>query len=244
MNHMRASARRRELHAAMAEDRLALAERALEVSPIFGVLSLTQRRRLAEAGVPVTVEAGAFLCRRGARGDGAWLVVEGQVDVRSVEADGGWVVLATLGPGTLVGEMACVDGQPRPADILATRTTRLLTLPRAVFTEALATEPGAALVLLGLLGGRLRDAERALAATQAQSLGGRLSSLLLAEADAGAVAGITPARLARRLGAPRDAVDRKLDIWSRSGAVVVSRSSVRLLKRPLLLQLAGSPPEG
>src|SRR5205085_4328448 len=139
------------------------------------------------------------------------------VEVRSVMADGQQVRIAVLAAGELAGEMSMLDGEPRSADMIATRRTRLLRLSRAAFVEAVEAEPAAAIALLRDLSLRLRATDRSLEAVQARDLGGRLAGLLLAEAGEGALVSVTQTELARRLGASREKVNRKLHAWGASG---------------------------
>jgi CRP/FNR family cyclic AMP-dependent transcriptional regulator len=67
-----------------------------------------------------------------------------------------------LGPGSLLGEVAFFDGQPRSADVVATSDGELVRLDPAGFEEFAARHPGLArelLMALGLiLASRLRRA--------------------------------------------------------------------------------------
>ena len=67
-----------------------------------------------------------------------------------------------LGPGSLIGEIAFFDGQPRTADVVAASDGELLRLDPAGFEEFAARDPGLARELLmglgRLLASRLRRA--------------------------------------------------------------------------------------
>lgn len=65
-------------------------------------------------------EAGDTICREGDLGDRMWLLVKGSVSVRLDVADHrGSRRIASLGRGTVVGEMALIEGAPRSASIIA-----------------------------------------------------------------------------------------------------------------------------
>jgi CRP-like cAMP-binding protein len=70
----------------------------------------------------------------------------------------------SLGPGSLLGEVAFFDGHPRSADVLATSDGELLRLDPAGFEEFAARHPGMARDLLmdlgKILASRLRRAEQ------------------------------------------------------------------------------------
>src|SRR5207249_3773919 len=76
------------------------------------------------------------LCREGSAGQSCFLVVVGEVEVvkRIDESDR---VLATLGVGSLVGQMALVDRSPRSASVRAGAETIALEVTRDVFERLL-----------------------------------------------------------------------------------------------------------
>lgn len=205
------------------------AEQGLARAMVFGVLSEAARGRLAAGGQVVTLNPGAILCQKGDPGDAAYLVLEGELEVRTVSARGRLVRLAALGRGEIAGEMAVLDGAARSADMVAARRTRLLKLTRGALVEALAAEPQAAIALIEALTGRLRETDEALEALHLLDLGGRLASLLVAEAGAQGIVALTQAELAHRIGASREKVNRQLSRWRREGLVSVTKAGVRVI---------------
>jgi CRP-like cAMP-binding protein len=135
--------------------------------------------------------------------------------------------------------MGVLDAAPRSADMAAARNTELLRISAGAFVAALEAEPAAALALIRALSTRLRTADRNLEAARTQDLGSRLAALLLDEAGAASAVPLTQVELARRLGASREKVNRKLHAWGADGVVAVSRSGVRLARREVLERLCG-----
>ncbi len=72
------------------------------------------------------VNAGAKLLVEGEQGDTLLIVASGEVDV-----DKGGTKLATLGPGTVLGEMALITGAPRSATVTTTKEVEYFELSRA-----------------------------------------------------------------------------------------------------------------
>ena len=69
------------------------------------------------------------------------MVREGKLEV-SRRVGSAEVVIAIEGPGTILGEMALIDDQPRSATIRAMEPTRLTVVPREAFQFHLArTDP-------------------------------------------------------------------------------------------------------
>jgi CRP-like cAMP-binding protein len=96
------------------------------------------------------VEAGRTLARQGTRGREACVVVEGRGDIL---IDG--ELVATVGPGEFVGEMAMLDEGPRTATVRARTAMRVLVIgPRAF--ETFADHPAAGRAMAVQLSQRLR----------------------------------------------------------------------------------------
>jgi CRP/FNR family cyclic AMP-dependent transcriptional regulator len=215
------------------------AEQGLARSVVFGVLSKARRQRLAASGQIVTLLPGALLCQKGDPGDSAYLVMEGELEVRTVSPDGRLVRLAALGRGEIAGEMAVLDGAERSADMVAARNTRLLKVARGALIEALVAEPLAAIGLIEALTRRLRATDLALEALHTLDLGGRLANLLIAEAGMQGLVSLTQGEMAHRIGASREKVNLQLGRWRTDGLVSVSKAGVRLLSPDRLEALAG-----
>ena len=74
--------------------------------------------------------AGEHIFREGESGECAYLIETGAVEV-SVQKDERKLVIATLGEGDLLGEMAIIDKLPRTATALALEDTRVIAIPLA-----------------------------------------------------------------------------------------------------------------
>lgn len=79
---------------------------------------------------------GTVIFREGERGDRAFLIEQGRVEV-STEEHGRRVVLGALGPGSLLGEMAVLDDAPRTATATAAEESLLAVITREQITERL-----------------------------------------------------------------------------------------------------------
>ena len=207
-------------------------------SSVFGVLTAEARARLTASGTPMALEPGALLCQQGDPADAAWVVTKGEVEVRAVARDGQQVRIAVLTAGAVVGELSALDGEPRSADVVAVGRVQLLKLTRASLISALEEEPAAALALIRTLSLRLRAADQALETLQTKDLGGRLAGLLLLESGDRALVAVSQGELARRVGASREKVNRKLAQWRASGWLEVTRAGLRLLDKDALSRAA------
>jgi CRP-like cAMP-binding protein len=219
-------------------------ETALQASPILGLLSPDARARLATAGSPLDLEPGALLCQQGDLGDAVFVVLEGEIEIRTSSVNGVQVRFASFGPAAVVGEMAALDGGLRSTDMIAVARSRLWRIPRNQLIQALIAEPQSAVALIGELAGRLRTANASLEAVRTLDLGGRLARLLLESMGPRALVALTQTEVARRLGASREKVNRKLNTWASRGWVELGPSGIRLLEPETLAALIGAAAQG
>jgi len=110
------------------------------------------------------LEPGEALFKEGDPPTSAFLIERGRVRI-SADHDGETLVLADLGQGDLVGEMAVIDDSPRTASATALEESVLLVIDRAHLTERIAhSDP----IVRALLEGQLKRYRAALAAMQGQ----------------------------------------------------------------------------
>lgn len=208
---------------------------ALSASRTFGALQRAALDRLTAAGHPVPLERGATLFLKGDQGDAAFVVLEGELEVRTVGRDGRELRIAAQPQGGLIGEMAALDGAPRSADVVAARRCLLWRVPRAALIEVLKDHPDAALALLAELSGRLRAANAALELASRRDLEAQLAFLLLTERNRAGAVVLTQTEMARRIGFSREKVNRRLHAWADEGWVAIERQGV-LVRSPERLQ--------
>lgn len=94
---------------------------------------LTEVARLLEE---VVCPAAATLFEQGDYGDAMYIIIDGQVRVHS-----GGRTLTILEKGSVFGEMAALDPEPRSASITALTDLRLLRLERVPFAQLITSRP-------------------------------------------------------------------------------------------------------
>ena len=108
---------------------------------------------LARSFDEVQLPMGAVLTREGRIGNDCFLIADGEAEVTI-----GGVVVARVGPGEFVGEMALVSDGFRSATVRATTPMHLFTMHKSVFATLLDHAPMTR-ALLGQMTDRLRRAD-------------------------------------------------------------------------------------
>lgn len=184
---------------------------------------------LAELARPFSVKPGAILFEAGDPGNGCYAILEGSLKVSIVSFDGDEQLLAVMGPGSIVGELALLDGRARSATVTALKPTRLAFIEKHRFERFADENPALYRHMLSIVGSRLRQANDVLAARSFLPLPGRVAQTLLQLAetfgkpvDNGRVLihyKLSQADIANMAGAARENVSRVLNDWKRAGTV-------------------------
>tara|TARA_R110001606_G_scaffold306972_5_gene454025 strand:- start:482 stop:1702 length:1221 start_codon:yes stop_codon:yes gene_type:complete len=81
-------------------------------------------------------KAGEVIMSQGEMGSCAYFIQEGRVRIVVEKADGSFLDMGTRGPGSIIGEMAIVDNQPRSATIESLENCTLLEITKEDFARS------------------------------------------------------------------------------------------------------------
>jgi len=81
---------------------------------------------------------GTVFFKEGDKGDEAFLIVTGKIQLRKNVLSEYPQMLSTVGPGDVVGEMALIDNRPRSAEAMASEDAEVFVIPRDDFSARLA----------------------------------------------------------------------------------------------------------
>jgi CRP/FNR family cyclic AMP-dependent transcriptional regulator len=151
---------------------------------------------------------------------GRVIVIErGHAKVTQLAEDGKEVILAFRGPGDLLGELSALGGEPRSATVRALEPVDALALAADDFQALLDEHPRIAVVILRVVIGHLREADRQQFEFAAYQTLGRVARRLVELADRfgepcdGGVRialGLSQEELAGWAGASREATSKAL----------------------------------
>ena len=119
---------------------------------LFARMSEAELVRFAALGDPVDAESGAVLIDQGDVGTECFLVLEGEAGIFS-----GGQHVATIGSGSVVGEMALIGHKPRNATVTAQTPMRLLSFDIRSFKKLLDEMPVAQQHIHDLLEARAQE---------------------------------------------------------------------------------------
>jgi len=119
--------------------------------PLFAELSPEALLPVARLSSYRMLAPDERLFEQGSFGDALFVVVDGLL---RIEQEGR--LLARLGKGETVGEMAVLDWQPRSASVIAEQASTLLRVERNDLIDLLQEEPALLRSLLTLLSRRIR----------------------------------------------------------------------------------------
>ena len=127
------------------------------------LMQLSEAEALTVVGFmrPRRFKRGTTIIRQGEATDTGYmvLVLEGEITVETLIARRvNPVTVTVLGPGSLIGEMGLIDGEPRSASCTAVNTVRCAILTRDALNQLLNDDPRTAAKLMMAIS--LRIAER------------------------------------------------------------------------------------
>jgi CRP/FNR family cyclic AMP-dependent transcriptional regulator len=129
---------------------------------IFKDLSRRDLKALAKSCSEAAYPKGAALCRQGERGVTAFLITSGTVDIETKTQKGTTAIVASLGQGTMVGELSVIDGAERVATVRAQGEVETLVLTQWSMMALLRSRPTIAAAMLPVIVKRFRETAREL----------------------------------------------------------------------------------
>jgi CRP/FNR family transcriptional regulator, cyclic AMP receptor protein len=210
---------------------------------LFRDLSDRDRTELDRMTTITTVPRGRVFYQPEDVGEVLFLVKSGQVQLYRISPEGKKLVIATLGPGTLFGEMALLGQQMHNAFAEALDDCLILVMSRADLERLILNKPMVGLRMLEITGRRLNDAEARLEDMAFKGIPARLASLLLrlsAERSSADITGLTHQDLAETIGTYRETATQVLNDMKAQGLIEIGRKRITIKDAEKLAQVANS----
>ena len=212
----------------------------LQSNELFEGLDNQALQRVAATTQSVELQRGDVVFSEGAVAEHLYVMEDGIVAIVSRSEDGRESVFALMERGDLFGEMGLLDGLGRSAEARALEPSQLISIPYEVVRREFDAQPMLLWGVVGLLAGRLRTMDEALADTMFLVVTGRTAKRLL---ELGGdldefVLPITQEELASMVGASRERVNKAIASFVRLGWIDQSERRYCILDRDQLTRRA------
>ncbi|MGD8585502.1 MAG: Crp/Fnr family transcriptional regulator [Chloroflexota bacterium] len=211
---------------------------------IFQDLSQGELEEMDRQTTMSSCEPGRIFYMPEETGEVLFLLKKGRVQLYRLSPNGKKLVVATLGPGAIFGEMSLVGQGMHNTFAEAVDECLLCVMSRQDIERLMRDKPQVAFRFVEALGQRMIALEARLEEIAFKSIPSRLASLLLrlAEEQAGSrvVGGYTHQDLGEMLGTYRETITQTLNDFKAAGVVDISRKRVEILDVDGLETLAES----
>jgi CRP/FNR family transcriptional regulator, cyclic AMP receptor protein len=210
---------------------------------LFRDLSDRDMSDLERVTTMTTVLRGRVFYRPEEVGEVLFLLKDGRVQLYRISPEGKKLVIATLGPGTLFGEMALLGQQMHNTFAEALDDCLIYVMSRTDLERLILNKPTVGLHVLEITGRRLKDAEERLEDMAFKGIPARLASLLLrlaTDRNSNAITGLTHQDLAETVGTYRETATQVLNDMKAEGLIDIGRKRIDILDPERLQDLAES----
>jgi CRP-like cAMP-binding protein len=169
-----------------------------------------------------------------------FILKRGRVNLYRINPDGKKLVTATIGQGTVFGEMSLVGQGMHDTFAEAAEECTLCVMSRSDVEHLLLSKPRVGLRFMELMANRLREVEARMETVAFKSVPARLAASLLqlAEDADGRIAGVSHQDLADMVGTYRETVTRILNEFRSAGYIDLGRLQLTLLQPDALRAIA------
>jgi CRP/FNR family transcriptional regulator, cyclic AMP receptor protein len=213
----------------------------LSDTELFRDLSTRDLAELELVTTLTTVPRGRVFYRPEDPGERLFLLRQGRVQLYRISPEGKKLVIATLGPGALFGEMALLGQQMHNAFAEAMEDCAIMVMSRADLERLMLNDPTIGRRILALTQRRLTDAEARLEDMAFKGIPARLASLLLrlsADQDSDTITGLTHQDLAETIGTYRETATQVLNDLKADGLIEIGRKRITILDADRLRDIA------
>jgi len=208
----------------------------LSETTLFAGLGDDALAKVVEAGQDLELRRGDVLFREDDDPDELFVVVSGRIAIANRSIDGRESMVALMEEGDLFGEMGLFDGRGRSAEARALESSVVTAVPYGPVRSLYQDDPALLWRVVGMLTGRLRTVDAALADSVFLDVTGRTAKRLLdvAGEEEEFSLPITQEELAGMVGASRERVNKAIASFIRLGWIEQIDRTYRITNREQL----------
>ena len=192
--------------------------------------------RFEEYAVSKSYPKGTLIFSEGDESDGMFIIREGKIKVFMSDESGKEMLIAILGPGEIVGEVASLDGQPRTASVSALTEARVAKIGLPEFRQFLEENPDLAFEIIRVLTSRIRDHTTSISNLAFKNVYGRVVWLLEKHSEKNPDDTYTVNRkftqqdIADMVGSSREMVSRVVSELVKGEYITINQKIITILK--------------
>ncbi len=217
----------------------------LPAGSLFAACRADELNDLLTLSTQQAMKKGQTLLLQGDPGDALIILIKGQARVTMVASNGREITLDYADPGSVLGEIAVLDGGDRTASVIAMTDGGYLRLSRAAFEAFVERQPGMAWRLMKGLAARLRQTNAMIESDRAYASGPRLARyiqrLTIRDSKEGRLRlDLNQSELGAFAGMSREHINRQLSAWVDCGIIELDHGRIRILDSAFLADIAAT----
>jgi CRP-like cAMP-binding protein len=210
----------------------------LRENPVLGAASEDTRAKLAASAVVRRLHPRQILFQHGDPAEALYLVLQGRLSICLQTLDGRQLALNLVSAGSVLGEIAVLDGGLRSASAIALDDCTIAAVRRQDFLQAVSGDPALVESLFRKLCAELRRVSERVADAGFLDVQAGLAQRLLEQLPPGGrEVALSQDELAQSLGVSRITANKYLNAWRREGWVALARSRITVLDSASLIRM-------
>ena len=203
----------------------------LQTVDIFQGLSKAEMKEMDQTTTMSTCRRGKIFYQPEDTSEVLFILKKGRIQLYRISPEGKKLIVSTVGPGTIFGEMAIVGQRMHNTFAEAVEDCLLCVMSRHDVERLILGKPTVALRIMDLMAHRLSEAETRLEDMAFKSIPARLASLLLRlrEEQGNEIYGYTHQDLAEAVGTYRETTTQILNEFKANDLISIGRKRINIL---------------
>lgn len=211
------------------------AESIIKQVDLFSDLDQNSLELLESHSRPLNFKKNSIILTEGETGESLYIIEQGSVRIYVSDEYGAEMTVFVQGPGSYIGEVSLLDGQPRTASAVALEKTRVLVISKASFFDCVSKNPQIAFRIIQSVTQRLRKATDDIRNLALKNVYQRLAHKLLELSSEKDGVRELPRKysqqeLAKMIGASREMVGKVLAELNGGGYIDTTGPRMQLIK--------------
>lgn len=212
----------------------------LQMVDIFQDLSKAEMKEMDRTTTMSTCRRGKIFYQPEDTSEVLFILKKGRVQIYRISPEGKKLIVSTIGPGTIFGEMAIVGQRMHNTFAESVEDCLLCVMSRHDVERLILSKPSVALRIMDLMAKRLNEIEARLEDMAFKSIPARLALLLLElqKEQGNQIYGYTHQNMAEAVGTYRETTTQTLNEFKAKNLIDIGRKQLTILDREGLERIA------